>query len=193
MEKELNFLNIMLDGNEQKAISFLKENEFDINFTTEPFIYTAISKGMTEVVKIIVNDKFFFPQKDSFGTTEIHHTMYMYYLDANNPDSKNNPCAKEILSFLIDCGKFNLNEIDDNEDTAIMIACTTPDLNWAVEKLLDKEGIDVNQVNDVNFTCVGNAVRRNNFEAARMILKKFPDIQLTESDKEYMEKYGFEV
>lgn len=192
--KELTFIDLLQNGSEKEALDFLENNskEIYINYSTDHFIFYAIGNRMTSVVKKIVNDKDFQSYKNSFGENAIGDAMYLFYLDASNLELKNKPFAREIVEFLIDSDKIDINEIDDNYDTVLMIACTTPDLNWAVEKLIEKKGVNVNQANDINFTCVGNAVRNKNFEAAKMIMKKFPDIVLTEDDHKVIRETGFD-
>jgi ankyrin repeat protein len=123
----------------------------------------------------------------------IQNLLYSYYLDETNKLSeKNANNVKEMINVVIDSGKFDLNFIDDNEDTAINIACTNPNMLWLVEKLAARKDINVNCVNDIGWTSLGNALRFGNIEALKFLGKR-PDLVVSDKDRELAKKKGIKL
>lgn len=185
------------EGDEEGAIELIDSNkEVDVNyvFNERRPIFSAIDAKMHRVVgKIIINDKFDSNVDDGFGESLIQNLLYTYYLDETNKLKPGNEAnVKEMINAIVDSGKFDLNFIDDNDDTAINIACTDSKMNWLVEKLSARKDILVNCVNDIGWTALGNAIRHKNVEAIR-ILGKRPDLEIRERDMELASKLGIDL
>lgn len=185
------------EGDEEGALALLeKEKDIDVNysFNDKRPIFTAIENKMHRVIgKIIVDDKFDCSVDDGFGESLIQNLLYTYYLDDTNKlSSKNAKNVQEMLSVIIDSGKFDLNFVDYNEDTLINIACTNTSMLWLVEKLASRKDISVNQVNDIGWTALGEAIRHKNTEALAIIGKR-PDLKVTDKDRELAKNKGIDL
>ena len=185
------------EGDEDGAIRLIeKEKDIDVNFVFNDKlpIFSAIDGKMHKVVsKIITNDKFDSSVDDGFGESLIQNLLYVYYLDETNKLSKKNEAAvNEMLSVIIDSGKFDLNYVNDNDDTAINIACTNPNMLWLVKKLAARKDININCVNDVNRAALGNAIRYKNIGAIE-VLGKRPDLKVLDSDKKLAKELGIDL
>jgi len=185
------------EGDEDGAIDLIdKEKKVDINyeFNDRRPIFTAIENKMHRLVgKIIANEKFDGNVDDGFGESLIQNLLFAYYLDSTNKMSENNAKSiKEMLNTIIDSGKFDLNFIDDNEDTIINIACNNPNMLWLVEKLAVRKDINVNCINDIGYTALGEAIRHGN-EKAVEILGKREDLVVTDKDRELAKKKGINL
>lgn len=185
------------EGDEDGAIALIdSEKDIDVNFVFNDKrpIFSAIDSKMNRIVgKIIVNDKFDCNVDDGFGESLIQNLLYSYYLDETNKLSeKNANNVKEMINVVIDSGKFDLNFVDDNEDTAINIACTNPNMLWLVEKLAARKDINVNCVNDIGWTSLGNALRFGNVEALKYLGKR-PDLVVSDKDRELAKKKGIKL
>ena len=185
------------EGDEDGAIQLIeKEKDVDVNyqFNDKRPIFSAIDAKMHKVVgKIIVNDKFDCNVDDGFGESLIQNLLYTYYLDETNKLSdKNAPNVKAMIESVVDSGKFDLNFIDDNEDTVINIACVNPNMLWLVEKLASRKDINVNCVNDIGWTSLGNAIRYNNIKAIELLGKR-PDLKVTNKDRELAKRNGIDL
>ena len=180
------------EGDEDAAIELIdKEKDIDVNFVFNDRtpIFSAIDSKLHKVVgKIITNKKFNCSIDDGFEESIPQSLLYSYYLDDTcELDAKQEKNVREMISTVVDCGKFDLNYVDVNEDTLINIACMKPTMNWLVEKLVAREDINVNCVNDLGWAALGNAIRKNNLEAVKLLCKR-PDIEIREKDKELAKK-----
>lgn len=185
------------EGDEEGAIALIdSDKDVDINFVfnDKSPIFSAIEAKMCRIIgKIIANDKFDCNVDDGFGESLIQSLLYCYYLDETNKLSeKDANNVKEMINAIIDSGKFDLNFIDDNEDTAINIACTNPNMAWLVEKLASRKDINVNCVNDIGWTSLGNALRFGNVKALEYIGKR-PDLIITDKDRELAKNKGINL
>lgn len=185
------------EGDEDGAIKLIDENkEVDVNFefNDKRPIFSAIDAKMHRIIgKIIANEKFDSNVDDGFGESLVQNLLWAYYLDETNKlSSKNAENIRTMIETIIDSGKFDLNFIDSNEDTAINIACTNPNMLWLVKKLSAMKGINVNCVNDIGWSALGNALRHKNVDAVK-ILGKRPDLEVRDKDRELAKKMGIEL
>ena len=185
------------EGDEDGAIALIdKEKDIDVNFlfNDKRPIFSAIDAKMHRVVgKIIINDKFDCNVDDGFGESLVQNLLYTYYLDETNKLSpKNAANIKEMLTVVIDSNKFDMNFIDDNEDTAINIACTNSNMSWLVKKLAARKDINVNCVNDIGWAALGNAIRYKNTEAIKWLGKR-PDLEVRDKDRDLANKMGIDL
>ena len=97
-----------------------------------------------------------------------------------------------MINVIIDSGKFDLNFIDDNEDTAINIACTNPNMAWLVEKLSAMKDVNVNCVNDIGWAALGQALRYKNTEALKYLGKR-PDLEVRDKDRELAKSLNIDL
>ena len=185
------------EGNVEEACSLLdKNNNIDVNyeFNDKRPIFNAIDKKMHKLIgKIIANKNFDSNIEDGFGESLLQNLMYVFYLDEiHKLDKSNANNVQEMIETMIDSGKFDLNHVDWNEDTAINIACTNPNMLWIVKKLAKNPKVDVNHVNDIEWAALGNAIRKRNLEALKVIGKR-PDLEVRDKDRELAEKLGIDL
>lgn len=185
------------EGDDDGACALIdKEKDIDVNyvFNDNRPIFRAIETKLHKTIgKIIANAKFDCNVDDGFGESLIQNLLYAFYLDSTNklnPKNANN--VKEMISTIIDSGKFDINFTDDNDDTAINIACCSHNMLWLVEKLISDKNVNINCVNDVGHTAFGEAIRHDNLEALSIIGKR-PDINLSDKDKELAAKKGIDL
>jgi hypothetical protein len=173
-----------------------KEKDIDVNysFNDNRPIFRAIEMRLHKTIgKIIANEKFDFNLDDTFGESLVQNLLYAFYLDCTNKlNPKNAESIKEMISTIVDSGKFDLNFIDDNEDTTLIVAATNENMLWLVEKLISDKNINVNCVNDNGHTAFGEAIRHNNHKAAAIIGKR-PDLKITKKDEEVSKQMGVDL
>lgn len=180
------------EGDDNGACALIdKEKDIDVNyvFNDNRPVFRAIETKLHKTVgKIIANPKFDCNVDDGFGESLIQNLLFAFYLDSTNKlNEKNANNVKEMINTIIDSGKFDLNYINDNEDTTINIACCNQNMLWLVEKLASDKNVNVNCVNDIGHTAFGEALRHDNLAALEIIGKR-PDIKLSEKDKELAKK-----
>jgi len=185
------------EGDDDGACALIdKEKDIDVNyvFNDNRPVFRAIETKLHKTVgKIIANAKFDCNVDDGFGESLVQNLLYAFYLDATNklnPKNANN--VKEMINTIIDSGKFDMNFIDDNDDTAINIACSNSNMLWLVKKLASDKDVNINQINDAGHTAFGEAIRHDNLEALD-ILGKRPDIKLSDKDNELAKKKGIDI
>ena len=67
-----------------------------------------------------------------------------------------------------------------------------PKALWVVRLLASNMNVDPNCVNDIGYTSVGNAIRRNNLEALK-VLGQRPDLKISADDKKEAKKNGINL
>lgn len=182
------------EGDDDGACALIdKEKDIDVNyvFNDNRPVFRAIETKLHKTVgKIIANKKFDCNVDDGFGESLIQNLLFAFYLDDTNKlQTKNSKNVKNMIETIVDSGKFDLNFVDDNEDTTINIACTNENMLWLVEKLASNKDIDINHVNDMGHTAFGEAIRHNNLKALEIIGKR-PDIKPSDKDNELAKKKG---
>lgn len=185
------------EGDDDGACALIdKEKNIDVNyvFNDNRPIFRAIETKLYKTIgKIMSNAKFDCNVDDSFGESLIQNLLFAFYLDDTNKlNSKNEKNVKEMIETIIDSGKFDLNFVDDNEDTAINIACANPNMLWLVDKLASNKDVNINCVNDMGHTAIGEAIRHNNLKAIEIIGKR-PDIKVSDKDEEIAKSMGINL
>lgn len=185
------------EGDDDGACALIdKEKNIDVNymFNDNRPVFRAIETKLHKTVgKIIANPKFDCNVDDGFGESLIQNLLFAYYLDTTtklNAKSSNN--VKEMIETIIDSGKFDLNYIDDNDDTAVNIACCNENMLWLVKKLVSDKNVDINCVNDTGHTAFGEAIRHDNLKALEIVGQR-PDIKLSDKDKDLAKKKGIDL
>jgi ankyrin repeat protein len=97
-----------------------------------------------------------------------------------------------MINAIMDSKKFDLNYVDDNDDTIINIACVNPNMLWMVEKLVKNKDIDINHVNDLGYAALGEAIRHENLKALELLGKR-PDLKVLDKEKEIAKKKGIDL
>lgn len=183
--------------NEEEALKLLDKEgaNIDINYTFQSRIpvYSAIAHNMSKLFTRIVNTKGFNSSvKDGFGETILGSLLYLYASGEVEITKDEEKELENLMKPLIESKYVNLNDKNINEDTLINIACEYPKAVWVVKILASKSTVDVNVVNDIEYTCLGNALRRKNLEALKIIGQR-PDLKVRDIDKAEAKKQGINL
>ena len=182
------------EGNEVEAVRLIESegDEFDVNFEfnqTVP-VFSAIEKKRFRIFEAIVNHKKFDSATcDAFGESILQSLMYNYKIDSSS-SNEDDEAIKNMINIILNSTNFNFNVQDINLDTAINIACERVETNWIVEKLVNNPKVNINVVNDFNCAALGNALRKKNVDAVRMLGRR-PDLIIRPEDEELARQHGF--
>ncbi len=181
-------------GDEKGAINLINsEKDIDVSYEYKCNIpiFSAINSQMYDLFALIVNHPTFNPLvEDGFGESLLESLLYMCTSDESTEDDRVE--IKKYIDALLKSDKTDFNYKDLNEDTALSVACEYPQLLWVVEFLASKEEVNVNTINDINFSPLGNAIRRNNLKAIEILAKR-KDLQVTVHDLEVADEYGIDL
>jgi hypothetical protein len=190
-------LHKLIDEKDEKAAVELIEKEgdkFDVNYEFENNVpvFCAIENKMFKLFdKIVKHKNFNCNTADIFGETLLHSLLYNYNID-EDATKEENENIKRAINSILDSDRFDFNVQDINLDTALIVASERNDLNWVVEKLVKNPKVDVNIVNDFQCGAFGTAIRRSNFEAAKLIGMRM-DLIVRDEDKELAKEFGVNI
>lgn len=194
------------EGCEEEAISLISSKDFDINrvFDNKYPIHKVVERDMINLFRCMVsNKKFDVNVKDHMEEPFLLSMLYTYKSDyLSNKNSSKLKNLKSMIEYIVSLDDFDFNVKDSNFDTAINVAAEYPFLDFVLEKLVNNPKVNVNIVNDFNCTSLGNAIRRSNLNALK-ILGKRKDLVVREEDfemakskninlKSYIEPEAFE-
>lgn len=183
VDPKIMFHKLILEGSEDEAIELLKANpDMDVNFefNYNAPIFNVIEKNMLKLFECLINHpKFNTSLVDGFGSTILNKLMY----DVSDPKLSKEQQNKihTMIQLILDSNKFDLNQQDINEDTAVNIAANSPITYNILRELVMNENVDINVVNDFNCTALGNAIRFQNVEAIKLLATR-PDFKVREED-----------
>lgn len=184
------------EGNETEAVRLVESesDEFDVNFEFNNCIpvFSTIEKKMFRLFGAIVNHKNFNSETcDAFGESILQSLMYNYKIDPTSTSSEDE-AIKNMIDIILNSENFDFNVQDINLDTAINIACERSETNWIVEKLASNPKVNINVINDFNCAALGNAIRKKNTDAIR-ILGRRPDLVIRPEDEELARQFGYKL
>lgn len=182
------------EGSEKEAIELIaKEGEaFDVNyeFNNSTPIFKTISNRMYSLFETIVNhSKFDAETSDGFGEPLLLSLMYSLTQEI---EAKENEATIKMINTILNSKNFDFNAQNINLDTAVNVACEKPHLYWIVERLIADPSININVVNDFNCAALGNAIRRKNTKALKLLGTR-PDLVIREEDKELAKQNGYNL
>lgn len=183
VDPKIMFHKLILEGSEDEAIELLQANpDMDVNFefNYNAPIFNVIEKNMLKLFECLINHpKFNTSLVDGFGSTILNKLMY----DVSDPKLSKEQQNKihTMIQLILDSNKFDLNQQDINEDTAVNIAANSPITYNILRELVMNENVDINVVNDFNCTALGNAIRFQNVEAIKLLATR-PDFKVREED-----------
>ena len=151
---------------------------FEFNYNAP--IFNVIEKNMLKLFECLINHpKFNTSLVDGFGSTILNKLMY----DVSDPKLSKEQQNKihTMIQLILDSNKFDLNQQDINEDTAVNIAANSPITYNILRELVMNENVDINVVNDFNCTALGNAIRFQNVDAIKLLATR-PDFKVREED-----------
>ena len=191
------------EGKEKEAIDLIEsDGGLNVNeeFMHENLLLHAFSKKMFRLSALIMDSKKFYPNIiDGFGETLLEDILYYYQIEGGKMSDDNKKQCETLIANLIDNEKIDLNQTDLNEDTALMIACESTESAWVVGKLLGKENVGINVVDDFDYSALTNAIRFNNVKAIELLSTRndliVRDIDLEEAEKNCinLEKFGIKI
>ena len=99
---------------------------------------------------------------------------------------------EKLIKFLVNSKYVDLNTKNINGDTAINLASEWPKALWVVKLLASNKNVDPNAINDIGYTSVGNAIRRNNLEALKVLGQRL-DLKISVDDEKEAKKRGINL
>lgn len=200
---EIEFLMAIHSGNEKEAIKIVNTHKkLDVNYEywDKIPIFSAITYNMYDLfLAILEHPKFNQDVEDGFGETMLESLMYLYIASDNDNNDEDKVRFKKYIDTILKSNKINFNKKDLNEDAAINVACQSPKLLWVVEALVPMENVDVNIINDFDYSPLTSAIDNNNIKAIESLSKR-KDIVVREIDVEKakennidLSKYGLEI
>ena len=183
--------------NEKAALKLIEEegDKIDINFVFQNRVpvCSAIAHNMIDLFGKIVNMKGFKSDvKDGFGETILGSLLYLYASGEVEITKKEENTVERLITFLVNSKYADLNAKNINGDTAINLASEWPKALWVVKLLASNVDVDPNAINDIGYTSVGNAIRRKNLEALK-VLGQRPDLKISANDEKEAKKNGINL
>lgn len=180
------------DKNENDAIKLINENpnELDVNylFNSNAPIYKAIDNNMFGLFDAIVKSpKFDSSVMDSIGEPILQSLIYEYADKVSSRENVDN--VKNMIESILKSETYDFNARNINLDTALNVAAGFECTNWILAELVKHPSVDMNVINDVNCAAFGEAIRRGNFNGAKILLTR-SDINITNHDKELLKEKG---
>lgn len=180
---------LMADGDEKNAIKLLESSEnINVNGSLNhtKLIYFAIECKMPKLFDAILNHSDFSTEgtNDPFEETLLTCLLYLYSSDTIKGEYKK--LVRDCINSVISCGKFDLNETNLNNETALIVSCQSKELNWVTSILCANKDVYLNVCDDYDATAIEHAIREENYEAVNMLLKR-DDLNLTDSIQEAVE------
>lgn len=183
--------------NEKAALKLIEEegDKIDINFVFQNRVpvCSAIAHNMIDLFGKIVNMKGFKSDvKDGFGETILGSLLYLYASGEVEITKKEENTVERLITFLVNSKYADLNAKNINGDTAINLASEWPKALWVVKLLASNVDVDPNAINDIGYTSVGNAIRRKNLEALKVLGQRH-DLKISANDEKEAKKNGINL
>ena len=160
-------------------------DKVDVNKTLDNYapIFNVIQNKMVRLFEVLVtNKKFNFNVKTNFNETIYDKLLGEYKLNGVTT-SEDDAITEHMIDIMLNSGKCDLNITNTNDDTPVNIACERPELLWVAKRLIENPSVNINVVNDFNCTALGNAIRKKNIEAIKLLATR-PDLVVRVEDKE---------
>ena len=184
------------EGSENEAIDLIAKegDDFDVNFefNQRTPIFSVIDRKMFKLFQAIVNHKKFNANTcDGFGESLLLSLMYNYKIDGVTSEEEDKS-TKKMIDIILNSENFDFNAQNINLDSAINVAVERPVLLWVVEKLLQNPNVRLDIVNDFNCAALGQAIRRGNIEAIKLLAKR-KDLVVRPEDLELAQNCGINL
>lgn len=168
------------ERNEASAVKLINQDNVDVNyeFNDNIPVFLAAEFALANVFKAIVNSPTFDSSvTDGLGESLLTSLMYEY---SDMPESRD--AVKVMITEILNSKHYDRNVVNINYDTAINIACSRLDLLWVVEELIKDPNVNLNVVNDINCTALGEALRIKNLAALKLLGQR-PDLVVRAEDE----------
>lgn len=186
-------LHRSIDRNqESEVVKILNDNaEMDVNcehHCSLP-IFKIVECAMLDGFKAIIKNKNLnLGAYDATGDTIFSHLMYAYLYDTDKATSEiYKSMIAELLALDVD---FNI--ADTIGDTLLILATESKKSNWIVAELLKRSNVNVNIVNDNNYTALTKAIHNNNIQAVKMLLSR-KDTVVRQEDIDVANRVGVDL
>lgn len=196
----IEFHKLIDDGDEKGAIKLLKKygNSFNVNYECKMKIpiYSAINKKMYDLYdEIVKHPTFDAKTEDEFGESLLHSLLYLrgsaeeLQLQVQESEKAN---IDRMIQTILNNKKFDFNQRDINNDTPILVVCEYPNLVWCFKTLASDKSVDVNVVDDLNYSLITKCIDFNNLEALK-ILSARKDLIVRPTDLEKANEVGIDL
>lgn len=193
IDPNLLFHKLIDEGNESRAIELLNTKDVNVNFNFENNfpIFKIIDKKYINLFRAVVsNPNFDASIKDAMGEPILLSLMCRYKAEKNRTSEISN--IKQMINIILDNENYDFNAKDLNYDTAVNFAAEYPMFGFILKKLVENPKVNLNIVNDVQCTSLGNAIRRNNLDAIKLLGKR-ADLIVRDQDKKMAESRGINL
>jgi len=201
----IQFHKLIDDGDEKGAIELLKKygDSFNVNYEYKMKIpiYSAISKKMYDLYdEIVKHPTFDTKTEDGFGESLLHSLLYLRggaeELQLQENEKTN---IDRMIQIILNNQKFDFNQRDISNDTPILVVCEYPNLIWCFKTLASNKSVDVNVVDDLNYSLITKCIDFNNLEALKILstrkdlIVRGEDIELAKEEGIDLTEFGFEI
>lgn len=193
IDPNLLFHKLIDEGNEERAIELLNKKAVDVNFKFENNspIFKIIDKKYINLFRVVTtNSSFDASIKDAMGEPILLSLMCRY--KAEHSRRSDSTVIKQMINIILDNDNYDFNAKDLNFDTAINFAAEYPMFDFILDKLVKNPNVNLNIVNDVQCTSLGNAIRRNNLNAIKALGTR-ADLVVREQDYKMARSKGIDL
>lgn len=149
-------------------------------------VFEVIKKGMIDLLNLVINHPNFDNHViDLFGETILTSTYYYY-------KANKNIVYLDMIRMMIDNPNVDINYTNFNQDTMAHLIASNADLCVILDKLVNNPTCDLNQLNDLGYTPIGEAIRYKNVNAVVMLARR-SDVIIRKDDVELAEKYNINL
>lgn len=185
------------ENNEAEAIKLIEKERLNIDvnycFKDRVPVFSAMCNRMFNLFNVIVShEKFDSKIEDGFGETLLLSLIYVYGSEEVTTSESDKKALTKMIESILSNSAFDFNGIDQNNDTAINVACEFPSETWIVKALVSMKNVDINVVNDFDCAAIGNCIRNNNLEALALIGQR-PDLIIRKEDKALAKEMGINL
>jgi len=175
-----------------KLINTTKNLNVNHEFESNLPVFAAIENNLFNIFEAIINHSSYNSAiTNGYGSSVFQSLLFAY--DTNQkPSSQHNQDVKHLINMMLDCKNIDFNVQDINAETALSIVCSIPQLLWVVERLINNPSVNVNTVDDFNFTPLGSAINCQNYDAIKLLGQR-KDLIIRKCDVENAQKHGFDL
>lgn len=158
------------DGRENNAINIINSYEGKIDDTVtyngQTLAMSALRGYMFDLLNVMVSRHICV---NMCASEPLLHSLLYLYDNLGNDLIEYNEILKEIISKVI-IETDSLKYTDVNGDTPLMISACYEKSNWATKLMIETgKDLNINCMNDIGYTALGNSIRKKNSLAAEYI------------------------
>lgn len=177
---------------ESEAIELITSNkELDVNFSHHYSIpvFKIIECGLVKAFQAIINHpNLNWGECDATGDTILSHLMYGYMYEENE---QTNQLHQTMIEALLELN-IDFNMTDAIGDTMLTLAMESKKANWLALDLIQRPDVNVNVVNENNWTALTKAISYRNTPVIKALLSR-PDTVVRNEDFEMAEQVGLDL